>query len=128
MIPNHFPGRNVVKTANRGDCGRRLILLTSRFVAPTLSDTVTHFPALFISRAFRYSAADLNHVHPAQGPQPIAHLSLRQYHADPRQLRRIYLRDWPGSHTSQTSVRRPASFLLHCPTLLSSLPGGTHQL
>src|SRR5260370_7481946 len=107
MIPNHFPGRNVVKTANRGDCGRRLILLTSRFVAPTLSDTVTHFPALFISRAFRYSAADLTHVHPTQGPQPIAHLSLLHYHPDPRHHRRTSLHNHPITHPSTSTVLHP---------------------
>src|SRR5437879_2259181 len=73
------------------DCGCEFILLTKGSCISTLSDARNPIPALFISVVFRYSAADLLHVHPPQGPQPVTDLSFRQHHVDPCQHRGVHL-------------------------------------
>src|SRR5882762_6123341 len=93
-----------VRTAASGDYGQELILLTSGLLAPTLSDAASAFPAVFISFSFSLRFVTLlrasSHVHSSQRPQPLAHLSLRQYHADPWQYRRVSLLPGPRGHSA----------------------------
>src|SRR5260370_11881534 len=102
-----------VRATDCANCGREFILLTSRFPSPTLSDANNLFPRPFHFRLVSLLCSDLLHVHPAQGPQPLPHLSLRQHHSHPPQHRHLYLLDPLPRPPPPPRSPTPPSPLLH---------------